>query len=119
MRNLITTLVLLGMLTASPAGRAEEFIEGFEDVPVMPGMAVEADTTIAFDSPAGRIVEAYAAGNVTAAAIQEFYEDTLPQLGWVRVGVLNFQREGEALALELIKKGGTVTIRFRLAPTPR
>ncbi|MEX2616151.1 MAG: hypothetical protein WD767_08655 [Alphaproteobacteria bacterium] len=119
MRNLITILVLLGMLAASPTGRAEDFIEGFEDVPVMPGMAVDADTAIAFDTPAGRIVEAYAAGNVSAAAIRKFYDDTLPQLGWVRVGVLAFQREGEALALELIKKDETITVRFRLAPTPK
>ncbi len=119
MRKLITIIALTGMLLSSAAGWSQDFIEGFEDIPVMPGMAVDADTAIAFDTPAGRIVEAYAAGNVSAAAVQRFYEETLPQLGWVRVGVLDFQREGEALALELIEKGETITVRFRLAPTPK
>lgn len=119
MRNLITIMALSGMLAISPASRAQNFIEGFEDVPMMPGMDVDSDTAIAFDTPAGRIVEAYAAGKVSAAAVQTFYEETLPQLGWVRVGVLDFQREGEALALELIEKDGTITVRFRLAPTPK
>ena len=69
MRKLITIIALTGMLLSSAAGWSQDFIEGFEDIPVMPGMAVDADTAIAFDTPAGRIVEAYAAGNVSAAAV--------------------------------------------------
>lgn len=119
MRHLIIIAAFLAIaLTGGLRGglNAAEFIAGFEDVPMMPGMKVDDDASTTFDTPTGRIVEAYAAGDVTADAVQRFYLDTLPQLGWTITSGLQFQREGESLTLEMIDKGTLLTVRFRLAP---
>jgi hypothetical protein len=116
---IIIIAAVAGFMLASPPGRAEVFLAGFEDVPVMPGIAVDEGAAVAFDTPAGRIVEAYAAGPVTRDAVRRYYQAALPQLGWSRTGELSFRRDGEALTVELLNSAPTLTIRFRLAPAPR
>ena len=117
MRKLITIVAFAGILSTTSAGWGGDFIAGFEDIPVMPGMTADDDASTAFDTPTGRIVEAYAAGDVTDSNVQRFYQETLPQLGWTRIGALEFQREGEKLTLELIERGKPLTMRFRLSPS--
>ena len=117
MRNLITITALAGLLFSATASWGGDFIAGVEDIPVMPGMTADDDASTAFDTPTGRIVEAYAAGDVTGEAVQRFYQETLPQLGWTRTGALEFQREGEKLTLELIERAAPLTMRFRLSPS--
>ena len=85
----------------------------------MPGITVDEAAAVAFDTPAGRIVEAYAAGTVTRDAVQRYYQSALPQLGWTRTGELTFRREGETLTVELLDSAASVTVRFQLAPAPR
>lgn len=120
MRNpVIIAAAMAGFLLASPPGHGAVFLAGFEDVPVMPGITVDDDAAMAFDTPAGRIVEAYAAGPVTRDAVRQFYQTALPQLGWVRVGELTFQRDGETLTVELLDAAAALTVRFRLAPAAR
>lgn len=108
---LIAGLILLSTVS----GRAEQFLAGFEDVPVMPGIEAAGSASVDFDSPGGRIVEAYASGSVTRAAVQSYYQSTLPQLGWTRTGPLEFSRAGERLSIELLGQS-PVTVRFELAP---
>ncbi len=119
MRNPIVIAAVAAFMLVSPPGRGEVFLAGFEDVPVMPGIEVDDEAAMAFDSPAGRIVEAYAAGPVTQDAVRQFYQTTLPQLGWARTGELTFQRDGETLTVELLDAAAVLTVRFRLAPAPR
>jgi len=120
MRNrIIIVAAVAAFMLASPPGHGEEFLAGFEDVPVMPGIVVEGDAAVAFDTPAGRIVEVYAAGPVTRDAVRRYYRAALPQLGWTRTGELTFQRDGETLTVELLNSAAVLTIRFQLAPTPR
>ena len=108
-------LLAAAVLLAVQAVRAAEFLAGLEDVPVMPGLAVVRDAGTAFDTPAGRIVQAYAAGRVTRESVHKFYQTALPQLGWARTGPLVFRREGERLTIEVI--GGTpATVRFEVGP---
>jgi hypothetical protein len=115
----VPVLIAATLLLAAHGGRAEQFLAGFEDVPVMPGIEVVGGAGVAFDSPAGRIVEAYASGPVSRDAVRAFYQTSLPQLGWTRTGLLAFQREGESLTIELLgDEPGTVTVRFELGPTP-
>lgn len=118
MRRTIFIAALL--MAVSQTARSDGFLAGFEDVPVMPGIEVVGDAGVAFDTPAGRIVEAYASGDVTREAIIKFYQTALPQLGWTRTGKLAFRREGEKLTLELLgTKKDAVTVRFELGPTPK
>lgn len=108
-------IIAILFLISAAAGRAEQFLAGFEDVPLMPGIEPVADAGVAFDSPAGRIVEAYASGAVTRKAVQAYYRAALPQLGWTRTGPLEFSRAGERLTIEL-QGQSPLTVRFALGP---
>ena len=120
MRRFILTAVVLPLMAlalAAPGGAAaEDFLAGFEDVPVMPGLAAVEDAGIAFDTPGGRIVESYATGPVTRGAVLDFYGATLPQLGWTAAGPGMFRREGETLSLNFLGSDGDLTVRFMLSP---
>ena len=103
---------------AAPAG--SEFVAGFDDLPLMPGLAQVADAGFVFDTPSGRIVESFAEGRVAVGAIREFYARTLPQLGWTQTGRDRFVREDEVLDVEVTPErpaqGELVSVHFYLAP---
>jgi hypothetical protein len=110
------SILIAGLFLLTVANsRAEQFLAGFEDVPVMPGIEAVGNAGVAFDSPGGRIVEAYASGSVTRDAVRSYYQAALPQLGWTRTGPLEFSRAGERLSIELLGQS-PVTVRFELAP---
>lgn len=92
------------------------FVAGFEDLPLMPGLTQVTDAGTVFDTPSGRIVDAYANGAVAAEDVAAFYARTLPQLGWQRISDHRYRREGERLDLEIRGGNGPTTVRFYLAP---
>jgi hypothetical protein len=95
---------------------AGEFLAGFDDLPVMPGLSAVEGAGIVFDTPAGRIIEGYAAGGVTEDSVRRFYDKTLPQLGWKPVAKNEFRREGEHLKIDFKGADRTLTVRFTLSP---
>lgn len=99
--------------TALPSAR---FVEGVEDLPLMPGLANVEAAGVAFDTVEGRIVVAFASGRVTREAVVGFYADTLPQLGWKREQELRFRRDNENLTMEFSRTSGGLTVRFSLSP---
>jgi hypothetical protein len=107
-------LLLIASLGAVAQGTA--YVYGVQDLPLMPGLTEVADAGVVFDTPTGRIVEAYARGRVSARAVRAFYAETLPQLGWKRTALNEFEREGERLRLEFTVRNNALTVSFRLAP---
>jgi len=106
----------LALALLAGVARADGFLRAPADLPLAPGLVEVGDAGVAFDSPGGRVVEAYAAGDVAAATVRDFYARTLPQLGWQPAGDDAWRREGERLTLELIPGDGALTVRFYLAP---
>ena len=113
----------LGAQGPAPAALADEaaeataaFMAGVADLPLMPGLAEVPDAGVVFDKPAGRIVEAYAEGAVSRAAVTAFYLGTLPNLGWRAKAEALFQREGELLRLGFTGNDGALVVRFTLRP---
>ena len=106
------------MFAAVAGGRAESpgFVPGSVDLPLMPGLSGAPDGPVVFDSPAGRIVESWAFGAVDAAAVEVFYADSLPQLGWERTGPATYRRESEVLTIETESVKDGVSVRFQIAP---
>ena len=88
-------LLFLVMLTVSVSAETV-FISVMPDVPLMPG-AQEVEP-LSYDKAEGRIAEVslYMEDLNGALRIQEFYMDTLPQLGWV-AGEGQFTRDNEVL----------------------
>lgn len=103
----------------SPAQEAGLFIKDIEDLPLMPGLVEDAGSGMSFDTAQGRIVEAFATGPVSEGGVMDFYDKTLPQLGWRRLAAGIFQRESEVLRLEFPGGPGAappLTVGFRLMP---
>jgi hypothetical protein len=96
------------------------YVPGTEDVPLMPGLASDDGASLVFDKPQGRIVEAAARGAVTRHAVMEFYQESLPQLGWraaaSKSGSKSFERDGERLSLDFDGRDGNLQVAFTLAP---
>jgi len=138
-RNSLAALVLLGALLlpalpftslngaaaqsgTTPGGTTTgetanpRFVAGVEDLPLMPGLNELTGSGFAFDSATGRIVEAYATGDLAQQQVLDFYAETLPQLGWEQASPRGFKREGERLSIEFVKGGNPLTVRFSLAP---
>jgi hypothetical protein len=112
-RLLLPVLVLV-LAAGTHAGGA--FVPGTEDVPLMPGLAAVDGTELVFDKPQGRIVQAQARGRVKPEAVRRFYGETLPGLGWTEAGPQRWQRESEALAIDIKGRDGAVTVGFTLTP---
>lgn len=110
------TVLLLALTGGTVPAGAAEFFELLDDVPVMPGLDPVADAGTEFDTPSGRIVEAYAIGAASRSGVLKFYRGTLPQLGW-QVGAGDaFRREDEALRIDFFGPDGELTVRFTVAP---
>lgn len=108
--------LIMAVVIWATAAYAQDFLEGLEDVPLMPGLAVIADAGMVFDTPGGRIVESYAAGALDRGLVVGFYAETLPALGWTAQSEVRYAREGELLVLDLFGVDGDLLIRFTLAP---
>jgi hypothetical protein len=130
-RRLALPAALAALLLASPGfagpGLVQTsfvqpvYVPGTEDVPLMPGLAADDASSVIFDKPQGRIVEAAARGAVTRHAVMAFYEESLPQLGWRRTvpksaATKSFERDGERLSLDFDGRDGNLQVAFTLAP---
>jgi hypothetical protein len=109
------TIVLALALRFGGGIAADAFVPGIDDLPLMPGLAAEADALV-FDKPDGRIVQATAHGGLERRAVLDFYDSTLPQLGWRRQSAGRYVREGETLAIAIEGGGGRITVQFILSP---
>lgn len=118
-----TLLAALLLSVAALAASAEGFVEGVEDLPLMPGLQALPGAGIAFAEPQGRIVVGYAEGRVDAQSVLRFYTRTLPELGWSPVaddgpGASFYRRESDRLTLELFDHARRLIVRFTVSPQP-
>lgn len=113
----VRVFVLVLLLTSARAGLAADvFVEGFADLPLMPGLEQIPDASLAFDSASGRIIVAFARGPLPIAGIESFYAETLGQLGWTGADGNTYQREGESLTLDFTPDGEDTLVRYSLLP---
>ena len=95
---------------------AQSFVPGFEDVPLMPGLRVVPESSHFFESSAGRLIEIRASGAVASPAVERFYWETMPALGWRHRKDGSFERTNEVLLIESRRTNGKTTVTFRLFP---
>ena len=120
-RTCISISVFLGALMLSVASHAADaFFTDLEELPIMSGLAENQAAAVTFETANGRIIEVEASGTVSAMKVIEFYSETLPQLGWEKVGEGIFQRDQERLTLKITDVGvGRVLVAFSLSPKPQ
>lgn len=101
-----------------PAGGAlaTDYLSGISDLPLPDGLVEAKDKSTVFDSAVGRIVTAYATGQLTADKVHDFYESTLPQLGWNETDEGNWRRQNQVLKIDVLgPEAGPVTTTFTLS----
>ena len=113
--RLLLALVLPLLLATAPV-RADAFVAGTEDVPLMQGLVQVESGALVFDKPEGRIIEAQAHGKLERSAVRDFYRSTLPQLGWKALAGNAWRREDEMLRVEIGGRDGDVSVGFTLSP---
>jgi len=101
---------------AAWAQGAPSFLSTMGDVPLAPGLSELPNMGVTFDDPAGRIVEAFAAGQTTRDAVTAFYRAALPGLGWAEVGPGRYRRDKEMLLMEFVSADSGVAVRYLLSP---
>ncbi len=95
---------------------ATDYLTGISDLPLPEGLKEAKDKSTVFDSVVGRIVTAYATGPGTADSVHDFYESTLPQLGWDETDEGNWRRENQVLKIDVLgPEAGPVTATFTLS----
>jgi len=102
LRWFLLIAVLIAPLAAAPMARATEYLAGASDLPLATGLKEQPDKGAVFDTPLGRIVTAYAVGNAKPQAVLDFYDDTLPQLGWERDKPGTYHRKKETLKIDVV-----------------
>ena len=113
-------LLVAAMLAAIPLGalpaHATDYLAGASDLPLAEGLKEQPDKGAVFDTPLGRIVTAYAAGNAKPQAVLDFYDDTLPQLGWERDKPGTYHRKKETLKIDVVgPEQGPCKVSFTLS----
>lgn len=93
--------------------QAEKFVEGMDDVPLLEGLNQITQDDVSFGNEETRLLEAYFnAPKLKFTAVEKFYTESLPQLGWIyqgnRENSLLFYREGETL--EVVKESASPLI---------
>ncbi len=104
--------------SAAPSGLATpQFFTSLQDVPLMPGLTELTEYTVVFDKPEGRIIESVASiESLTPEAIRTYYEASLPQLGWNRIGDDYFARQGEYLRMNFEEVEGQDFLKIIIMP---
>jgi hypothetical protein len=99
------------------AASPPKFFASLQDVPLMPGLRELTDYTVMFDKPEGRIIESVASvDSLTRESIRAYYEGSLPQLGWRRIGPDYFVRQGEYLRLGFEAVEGQDFLKITIMP---
>jgi hypothetical protein len=114
--SLRASLLTVAIAVPISAVAAEGFLSRLEDLPLVPGLSEDTSAGVNFDTVDGRIVQAFAHGNLTERQVLDFYRETLPELGWTVESATEFRRGGERLKLELMREEQKLIVRYSLSP---
>lgn len=94
------------------------YLSSMPDVPVMEGLTEGLGSTLSFDKPEGRILSVFtiAEKELEPSRIFEFYETTLPQLGWTLKNQGHFTRDNEQLLITVETEDDGQVVQFLLTP---
>lgn len=87
-----------------------KFVNGTQDIPLSNGLEIINDYNLEFDTISGSFSSATYQSNFDILKIKNFYESSLPKLGWkISNSVENssvFKRDNEKLEIEYSKQDG-------------
>lgn len=95
------------------------FFDDLGDVPKMQNMQYIDEGLIVFDSPFGRFIELFVLSGDDSQKIINYYQQSLPELGWQQQSATQFQRHNELLVIDFFKASNQpshIIVRFTLSP---
>ncbi len=97
------------------------YLNAMPDIPVMHGLVEGAGSTLSFDKPSGRILSTYVLAEdfISEQDILDFYQKTLPQLGWTEKKAHEFIREREQLSITVDDGEDGLIVQFLLTPVTK
>lgn len=96
--------------TYTAAQTEAEFVYELENVPIHLGYEQDHSQTAFFDSPQGRVVSIVLVGDVEPAYVYEFYEETLPVLGWSKISENVYYYNAEVLKINVLNDGSVIQL---------
>ena len=94
------------------------FFSGYQDIPVMPGLAEIEGRSFTFDKPEGDITEIVASlQGVEKERAIHFYKMILPEFGWSYVNEARFFRKNEFLDISFEKEQGEHIMKIMIGPS--
>lgn len=95
---------------------SEDFVQGSEDIPLLVGMEKISEDSLGFDSNSGSIMSSSYATKIDLEKVKNFYQKTLPQMGWriskSDLGKSKFRRDKEKLEIDFVNQDGKDVVRF-------
>ena len=111
-------LIIFTLFFSNFAFAKSNFVPGISDLPVPASFHLIQDISGVYHDNAGRLVTANFKGKAVEADILDFYNKTLPALGWRRKERLRFTRDGETLRIQITEVNQTeLLINFQLNPS--
>lgn len=115
------TLAIFLIICNSLSAHASEFLKSMDDFPIMPGLVEQDSKSSIYDTINGKILEAELSGNFQENEVLKFYQDSLPNLGWViddnwrkkNSNIMHYKRGNEELAIEINKNRVIISIKPR------
>lgn len=98
--------IFFALILMTGFAQASTFIDGLEDVPVPEGIKQIYNRGVNFGNEESRFIEIYLESDtLTFRDIKNFYQSTMPQLGWAPMAnnknELTFNRENEIIEIVL------------------
>ena len=116
--SILITLFLL-LVSYLQTARTEPFSSIIENLPLINGFKEDLENIVVFETPMGRIIETSALGKGNLQDAIDFYQKSLPQLGWDTRSKTQYHKNGEMLKIEVKDKSdaeSTIRIFFKITP---
>jgi hypothetical protein len=106
---------------ATSAKTITQFARVIDDLPLMPGLAEQEDKNVLFIAGPGRIAQTTATGMIDIDTVYQYYQKSLPQLGWDAIDARTYERDAERLRIDAsgANSGGVTVVRFSVEPTAK
>ena len=93
----------------------QKFVLGTDGVPLYPFFKEIKEKTLIFDTTDGKIINInYHATGVNLNKVRNFYQDTLPQLGWSYQSTNSYMRDKEFLDFDISQSGRKQFLSFKI-----
>lgn len=114
--HFLKKVFLCFILFFSTGVRADSFLAGTSDIPLMNGVDISPVEQMDFDTPMGQIITLEGVSkNHTGSEILSFYENVLPQMGWKESEKGVFLRQEDIFNIVILKNKKPAKVRFDIS----